>query len=84
MIFKEPEGTVAGVDPLKGRNKRDVLAYPYHVKNYKVNPFKETDWNDFWAQVEYDWDTGNLLRGIVNWSWSGTARSVEQGSKQSL
>ena len=82
MIFKEPEGTVAGVDPLKGRNKRDVLAYPYHVKNYKVNPFKETDWNDFWAQVEYDWDTGNLLRSIVN--WSGAARSVEQESKQSF
>jgi len=57
VIFKEPEGTVAGVDPLAGRKKRGVLAYPYHVKNYKVNPFKETDWNDFWAQLEYDWDT---------------------------
>ena len=40
-----------------GRNKRDVLAYPHHIKNYMVNPFKESDWANFWEQVEYDWDT---------------------------
>ena len=40
------------------RYKRDApLAYPHHIKNYKVNPFKETDWANFWAQVKYDWDT---------------------------
>ena len=40
------------------RNKRDApLAYPWHIKNYKVNPFKKTDRNNFWAQVKYDWDT---------------------------
>merc|ERR1739844_247279 len=45
------------------RNKRDApLAYPYHIKNYKVNPFKETDWADFWAQVKYDWDTDEFER----------------------
>ena len=22
-----------------------------------MNPFKKSDWNDFWEQVEYDWDT---------------------------
>ena len=37
--------------------ERDVLAYPYHIENYKVNPFKETDRANFWEQVEYDWDT---------------------------
>merc|ERR1711935_1120640 len=59
VIFKEPDGTVANEYPegVRLKKREAPLAYPYHIKNYIVDPFKETDWADFWEQVEYDWDT---------------------------
>ena len=59
--------------------ERDVLAYPYHIENYKVNPFKETDRANFWEQVEYDWDTDEFqwLRQEIGKGWEKFVSNVK-------
>ena len=59
--------------------ERDVLAYPHHIENYKVNPFKDTDRANFWEQVEYDWDTDEFqwLRQEIGKGWEKFVSNVK-------